>query len=380
MRSIRWLWPVVLVVVITLLPWACHRLRPVRPLDVAVVDKTVPFRDRREHRALFWLMRHLKVVKPDGAIYSADEDYLGAFPGPEPGDPPERTVELTPTRAVAADVVYFADTYGVYEEDLESGWRMQAALERSPKIYGGLEMTEVGAAREALAAAGLVVAEFNTFASPTGDEARRAMEGLLGVRWTRWIGRFFHRLENEEEVPGWMRRNYLRIHDEPWEFQGPGYVLLRDDERIEVLRAGVESGNVGLTIERERPIDPLLRGAHDGIPYSFWFDVVEPAAGTRVLARYVWHLEPEGREILRAHGLPGEFPAVCRRQAPGGGTALYFAGDFTDTFTSDRAMPFAGYTTLKRWIEGFKLAPSESAFYWRFYVPLMSRVLGEKLQ
>jgi len=380
LRSIRWLWPALLFAVLALLPWACYGLRPERTLDVAVVDKTVPYRDRREHRALFWLLRHLKVVKPDGTRYKADEDYLGAFPGPRSGDPPERTVELTPARAAAADLLYFADTYGVYEADLESGWRMQAALERSPKIYGGLETAEVEAARRNLAAGGRVVAEFNTFASPTGDDARRAMEQLLGVRWTRWIGRFFHRLENEDEVPGWMRRNYLRIHGEPWEFEGPGYVLLRDDERIEVLRAGQESRNIGLTIERERPVDPLLHEARDGVPYSFWFDLVEPAAGTRVLARYVWHLEPAGRERLRAHGLPESFPAVCRRQPPGGGTALYFAGDFADTFTSDRAMPFAGYAALKRWVEGFKLAPSESAFYWRFYVPLMSRVVDEAVQ
>ncbi len=378
MRGLRWLWPVVLVAVLALLPWACHTLRPERRLDVVVVDKTVPFRDFREHRALFWLLAHLKIVRPDGAAYSSAEDYVGAFPGPQPGDPPERTTGLTADRASTADVVYLADTYGVYEEDLASGERMQAALERSPRIYGGLEPAEAAAAARTVAAGGLLLAEFNTFASPTGEPAREAMEDLLGVRWTRWIGRFFHRLEDETQVPGWMRRNYERIHGEPWEFDGPGYVVLRDDAAIEVLLVGEEARSVGLTLERERPLDPILGGARDAVPYPFWFDVVEVAPGTAVLASYLWHLEPAGERKLAAHGLPERFPAVCRRRAPGGGRgAYYFAGDFADTFTSDRAMPFAGYLTLRRWIEGFKLAPSESAFYWRFYAPMMARLLRE---
>ena len=75
------------------------------------------------------------------------------------------------------------------------------------------------------------------------------------------------------------------------------------------------------------------------------------------------------------NGLPERFPAVCRRIAPGGGTAYYFAGDFADSQMSDQSMPFAGYVTVKRWTEGSKLAPSGSSFYWRFYVPLMTRLL-----
>ena len=101
-------------------------------LDVVVVDKTVPFADFREHRALFWMLRHLKIVTPDGVPYDSEQHYVGAFPGPEPGDPPRETTSLTAERASAADVVYIADTYGVYEGDLESGAKMQAALERMP--------------------------------------------------------------------------------------------------------------------------------------------------------------------------------------------------------------------------------------------------------
>ena len=73
---------------------------------------------------------------------------------------------------------------------------------------------------------------------------------------------------------------------------------------------------------------------------------------------------------LRERGLPLRFPAVLRR-----GTAHYFAGDFADNPLETTPVPFAGFLTGKRWVEGAKLTPSEEAFYWRFFVPLMTRLL-----
>ena len=35
---------------------------PELPLKLAVVDKTVPFKDRREHKGLFWLLDQNKFV------------------------------------------------------------------------------------------------------------------------------------------------------------------------------------------------------------------------------------------------------------------------------------------------------------------------------
>ena len=91
--------------------------------------------------------------------------------------------------------------------------------------------------------------------------------------------------------------------------------------------------------------------------------VVEPREGTEVLAWFEWDLEPEGDERLHGQGLPERFPAVTRRLAPGGGTAYYFAGDFADNLMSDRPWPFAGYLSFKRFTEGIKAGPSESAFF-----------------
>jgi len=372
MREMRWIWPLVVLAAVSLVPWGCYRLREARSLDVVVVDKTVPFENRIEHRSLYWLLGHLKVVDAQGLTYDRDEDYLGAFPGPVPGDRPRRTVDLDQASAVEADLLYLVDTYGVYEEDLASGSEMKAALERSPRIYGGLEPAEAEAVAQAIEAGATVLAEFNTFASPTGSAARERVERLLGVRWTRWIGRYFDRLQNREEVPQWMRDNYEREWGREWEFSGAGFVLLRDDSACEVLQVGLHVDALGLTLERERPIDPLLEKSHDGVAYPFWFDVVQVQDGSRTLASYQWHVSPEGRARLEARGLPLRFPAIVR--APRG-SAYYFAGDFADNPMPDRAMPFAGYPTLMRWLESIKLAPSEQGFYWRFYVPLMTRMI-----
>jgi hypothetical protein len=373
--TLRWSWPILLVGLLIGVPWAIHELSPGRVLDVAVLDKTVPFRDRIEHRSLFWLLNHLKISPPGGGAYDRDRDYLGAFPGPVPGDPPARTVDLTAERARKADLVYLADTYGVYKKDLESGPAMKAALERSEPIYGGLKLEEAEAARDALAAGRTLIAEFNTLGSPTGAPARSTLEEALGVRWTRWIGRYFARLDDRDEVPEWLRRDYEREWNKKWEFKGPGYVLLQDDEHCEVLRVGEEAPRIALRLEIVEPADAVLQDSADGTSYPYWFDVVEAAPGTEVLANFRWRLEPAGFERLKARKLPEVFPAVTRRMAPGGGAGWYFAGDFADNPMPDGRVPFAGYLPARRFVEWLKLSPSELAFYWRFYAPMMARLL-----
>lgn len=175
---------------------------------------------------------------------------------------------------------------------------------------------EVDAARSALDQGIPVIAEFNTLGSPTAAEPRARMEELLGVRWTRWIGRFFADLGNTEEVPRWMRDNYEREWNRPWLFTGPGYVLLQDDTHCEVLRVGDESKRIGLTINRAEPVDPLLQRARDKVPYPYWFDIVEAAPGTEVLAWFDWQLTGEGEARLADRGLPTRFPRWCAATTP----------------------------------------------------------------
>jgi hypothetical protein len=377
MKTLRWSWPLLAIALLVLVPWVSYRMRATRPLALVVLDKTVPFRNWFEHRSFYWLLTHDNVVRPDGASYAFDRDYLGAYPPPVAGDPPERTRDLTAADVAGARLVYLADTYGVYRDDLLSREKMDAALERSPRIYGGLTLDEAHAAAGAPQAGKTLVAEFNTLGSPTGADARATLEAALGVRWTRWIGRYFQRLEDTSEVPRWMRTDYEREWKAPWRFQGPGYVLMQDDTHCEVLRVAFESEAIGLTIERERPVDPHLADAADHIPYPYWFDVVIDGPETTRLASFQWHLTAAGRERLKERGLPERFAAVTRRVSATGGTAWYFAGDFADNPMDPRPVPFLGYTRFRRTLEAMKLTPSETAFYWRFYVPMIESILRD---
>ena len=377
MSTLRWAWPLLVITLAILIPWGCYQMRPARPLALVVLDKTVPFRNWFEHRSLYWLLEHNQIVSPSGAPYAFDRDYLGAYPPPVAGDPPERTRDLAPADVATARVVYLADTYGVYRDDLKSGPAMEAALERSPRLYGGLTVDEARAAAAAPGAGKTLIAEFNTLGSPTGAEARSILEDALGVRWTRWIGRYFARLEDTGEVPQWMRDDYEREWRKPWTFHGPGYVLMQDDAHCEVLRVAFESEAIGLTIERDRPDDPHLTNAADRVPYPYWFDVVTDGQETTRLASFQWHLTPAGMERLRARGLPERFAAVTRRASPSGGSAWYFAGDFADNPMDPRPVPFLGYIRFRRTLESLKMAPSETAFYWRFYVPMMETILAK---
>jgi hypothetical protein len=375
MKSLRWLWPVPALALLVLVPWTAYQTRPRHRIDLVVLDKTVPFRNEFEHRSLYWLLEYLNVVKADGTHYRVDADYLGAYPGPHPGDPPERTRDLTANDVAGARLVYLADTYGVYRRDLASGVEERAALERSQKIYGGLTRDEADAAAAAPALGKTLVAEFNTLGSPTPDDARGILEGALGVRWTRWIGRYFTHLEDTGEVPGWMRRDYEREWRLPWEFHGPGYVLMQDDAHCEVLRVGFEVERVGLTIDVETGREAELGRAHGGVPYPYWFDIVEAAPAADRLASFHWHPTAAGRERLKARGLPETFPAVTRRSFLDGGTAWYFAGDFADNPMDPTPVPFLGYLSWRRTAERIKVAPSETAFYWTFYAPMMEVIL-----
>ena len=131
LKTLKWTWPLLTLAILVLVPWGCYVSEPEVRRNIVILDKTVPFRTRVEHRSLIWLINHLKIRTVAGEKYHGDRDYLGAYPGPEPGDPPAGIRNLTAVDALGADLVYVADTYGVYQGDLDSGSEMKAALERS---------------------------------------------------------------------------------------------------------------------------------------------------------------------------------------------------------------------------------------------------------
>ncbi len=362
---------------VTLVMFACASapvrwyLKPESPWRVAVVDKTVPHPDYREHAALFWTLRHEKIHSSRGSRdWTLDQHYVGFTPTPDNADQRGEGRDLTDADLNNADLLFVADTYGVYEGDF-LGTREAAALDYSARIYGGLSSEEAAVvARFADRDGGHLIAEFNTFASPTPPSARATMERLLGLHWTGWTGRHFPELSDETEVPGWARREYARQNEEEWTFSGPGYLLVHEDTTLFVLREAIEVTRTGLTIHANAS-GAMMDGVLEGVAFSYWFDIVTADAASEVPAMFHFDLLDAGRTLTDRFGVPVQFPAVV--VASRDPLRMYFAGDFSDAGSNLgphwlEGLPWLNKKLMSTWFPG---AASQGAFYWGFYIPLL---------
>lgn len=476
----RRFWFVIVLVVAAaasiIIPWYFWYRAPELPLGVAVVDKTVPFMNRRNHRGLFWLLGQNKFV--DGGLagqerwYMYDRDYIGFFPvelsevdfervengngptaegepaeagdqqpagaaaaaEPDPGQPPETTTGTI--RAIGSwkstlldaelladrDVLYLADTYGVYTGDYTQFGEGWASTMHTEKIFGGMEEQEAAAVEQFAAEGKLIVAEFNCFASPTPDDIRARMEHVLGVSWTRWIGRYFLDFSDVKDVPYWLLELWEQESGRTWDLTGSGYMLCRDESAEFIIlkdgedvmpRHGMKLVPRPLFMERD-----VLQGVKP-CTFAYWFDIVEPGPNTETLADYDFHVTPQGQAKLEEHGLKSVFPAIMRTQQayapmpeplpevveeaepdeaaaeeardgeplaeepqvpmePPEGlyyTVYYLAGDMVDF---DKAMgPSNTRLTMyiNRSFHAQHVVGSQGYFFWHTYYPLMTNIL-----
>ncbi|CAN5922503.1 hypothetical protein BH11MYX4_BH11MYX4_44020 [soil metagenome] len=343
-------------------PHLVWRLQRARTLEVVIVDKTVPFQKYREHAAIPWILHALKMKSASGRFLDAATDYVGYDPKAKVGH------DLTAAALAQADVLVVTDTYGVYQGDyLRPG--DEAALERSPKIYGGLTADEARVMEAFVARGGLVLAEFNTFASPTPRVVQERVERLFGAHWTRWVSRYWPDLQDANEVPAWVGRVWERVTHTPFSMRGGGLVFVREDEDIVVLLDHEDLTADVVTQER------TARGAAFDLPekgaFWFWMDVVA-ATDAEVLYEHVVGATAAGAKKLADHGLATRFPALLKR-----GDAWYFAGDFVDNAFDLGNPERAGALAWRARSAGCG-AGGEEAFFWRFYVPIVSRLFASR--
>ena len=341
--------------------------QPYKILKVMVVDKTVSDATRREHSGLFWVLNHRKIRPPSGEDYLKDRDYYGFFPLRR-----HRWAIQEPSLTQAKpELIYLADTYGVYSEEFYG----KALGNRTDLIYGGLRPEELRDLEGALPGCLTLVGEFNTFANPTEGEPRLACERLFGLHWGGWIGRFFPNLEREVEVPPWAVRNYERQTGKEWLFEGPGFLLVSEEDQVEVLEEGVdvEAGR-GLRL-RARPAGRKSLELPWNARYDYWFDLVQPRPGTEVLADYELPLLPPGERRLKAIGLGRWTPAILSGWQ-GGTHTYYFAGDFADAWPPPNFTRLQGFAEFRR--ATTREVPGDyQSFYWRVFVPMLTRILQE---
>ena len=401
--------PLLLLLLVLLLvgaaPYLLWLVQPGYDLPGRIVDKTVPDHTYREHNALIWSLNHYK-VKPSNAhtSWQKAEDYIGFYPAPEAEFSPEnpgRGRLLTAEDLVGQQWAYITDTYGVYRQDVENAAAYEQRQKNkdlplknsaaqnplqspdySPHIFGGAKASEVDALEAFSAKGGHLIGEFNLFASPTEGAVRERLENLFGVTWSGWTGRFFVRLENEEEVPVWARENYRRQYGKPWAFTGEGWIFVHEDGRIlpleesERVDGKLQPRDVpdqALKIHLTQPDHPLLKNVYDQVPYTYWFDILTPRPGAQVLAEYVFTTHPQGAARLKAQGLPDRFPfMVLSSSEP---LRVYLAGDASDRDQESVLYPLKVRMQWERFGRFKEEKDSQEAFFWEFYLPWIGNVL-----
>ncbi|RSD29195.1 hypothetical protein [Mesobacillus subterraneus] len=341
-------------------PFWLWQMKPEKKLDILIVDKTVPDQSYREHKGLTWILNNEKYRKADGGNYSADNDYVGFKPKAQES---YSTKDL-PKQLEKYKVIYLADLYGVYEDEF---YRSRADDEKSSLLYGGLLQEDINRLKAGLEKGGkTLIAEFNTFGSPTEESVSKQMTDILNIEWSGWTGRYFADLAGTE-VPSWITDEYSS-QSGPWSFTGKGFVFVNKKNRIIVLNEEELSGkglDFILTDRGNRFFEKELDSQ-----YRYWFDIIQPKNEHEVLAFYSIPASQDGLEQLAQYGIPATFPAVVHHENDHY-SSYYFAGDFADEAEVPGIYQTVGMTSWR------KAALADKSFYWSTYVPMLKEILED---
>lgn len=358
---------VALITIVAMSPWIIWHFKPERKLDVLVFDKTVPQKNYREHKGLTWLLNSYKYVKPDGNKYTVF-DYYGFFPK----NNHKFDIKPLPKDLTKYDMIYVADTYGVYDRDYY-GLTKNLEGERSRKIYGGTQLDEIRTIKESINNSEkpkTIIVEFNSLASPTETSIQREMDDLLGIKWTGWVGREFKSLDiNNEEIPRWVFRNYKKQYGKDWKFKGSGYVFVKNDDTLMVLE------------KKDTKKDMILKFTENGeqafniskeVGYYYWFDVVEKSKKSTSLADYQFDLNDSGMKKFKQFGIPVSFPAITENKQSKY-TSYYFSGDYADKNEFPVLYQAVGLPAINSLL--ISNYGNTDGFFWKVYAPVMQKIL-----
>ncbi|WP_274309555.1 hypothetical protein [Solibacillus daqui] len=321
------------------------------PLEVLIIDKTVPNEQYREHQGLLWFLTNQKIVKSNGQLYDGKVDYYGY-------DSYMQQPMASYKHHQAMDIIYIADTYGVYSDDLEQF----SEGDRSEKIYGGMTLQEWNEIMKSKQPHTTLIAEYNSFATPTEASVRQVMEQQLNVQWSGWTGRYFEDLMSDE-VPDWLIQNYESQYQKQWPFKHGGIAFVHTSDQVVIIDEQELDGPISFKMTsagKER-----LPGV-DNSEYPYWFDIVTPINDSVVYAQYELAVSQQAQQLLAQQGIPLTFPAVTADEQT---NVFYFSGDFAD-YTKDNLMKWQGSEHV------MKIFSNEvSDFMWATYIPLLQNII-----
>lgn len=341
-------------------------LIPSSPLDIVVLDKTVPagasgtaddpILSFRKHYGLFWLLDTLKYKNPQtGNAYDYETDYYGSVLSGDlqPEEKSMANLGRTP------DMVYLADAYGADTKNTKDGNK-------------GISYDDISAAAVAHENGATLIAETDILASATEDSVKGELQSTFGFKYTGWTGRYITDMADLSDVPTWAQSLHESQFGRPWDYKGAGMLLVSEKEEIIVLEEKDFDGDM-LSISMNPDYEKEF-GKH-AVNYYNWFEIVTPEYGTETIASYRMNLNDSGKEKFSKISNETDFPAVVRTKnakAP----AYYFAGDFNDYVSFERYSHFLFSLNLYQMFS-YERAGDITNFYWNFYTPLMDTILKQ---
>jgi hypothetical protein len=357
--------------VINLIRWSAQTQKP---LDIIIVDKTVPTLEREHHKSFSWIMTNERFVKKESKTsYSYTKDYYGFFPQRPIRDKKwdRNDYRLTDLIGLAEknDAVYFTDSYGVFFNDWFRGINKSR---KSRKIYGGLNNNDFLLLKEMKDRNKLIIMEYNSFDYPTAQFESVRTQEKLGVTFSGWTGKYFSSLDTtSNDFPVWMTSMYRKQYKAPWKFTKSGIVILREKD-IVVLEAGTQLTSALPRIITDDANSQKL-GVIPSVAFDQWFDIIDPLQN-QVISKFKIDATPLGDTLLSSNGLLNEFPAVVKDTVSQ--RIYYFSGDFATYDVPFCISRFKGVEKLKGILYSDK-SDDTRRFFWLYYKPLINSIFSD---
>lgn len=340
------------------------------------MNKTVPDKQRVEHRALFRVLVNMKFTPDWKKGYNYKKDYFGFFPEKFKNDYQSAYKGIAPTEIDSLvskyQLAYFADNYGVQYSD----WEMDHPEELPNLIYGGLSQNDYQFLISMYQKEKPVILEYNFLAPPTSDLIKTELENLYGIYWSGWKAKYFGSLDKEgkdTDIPKWIIEEWELQNNKVWDFTRSGILFINIKNKIVILENDTHLDvEVPLIIPDEKIMDII--DPDELIYFTGWFDITLSEAENLVLASFEINPNSAGNAILMKNRIPLRFPAVIRNQDRS--PFVYFCGNFARVDFSVAAG--------KSWFEGNLSRKStysgqldERVFFHKFYRPLLKKLLTE---
>jgi len=357
--------------VINLVRWSAEIKKP---LDIIIVDKTVPTLEREHHKPFSWILTHERFVKKESnRSYSYKKDYYGFYPQRPLREKKwdRNDYRLTDIIGLAEknDAIYFTDTYGVFFNDWFRGINKSR---KSRKIYGGLNNNDFLLLKEMKDRNKLIIMEYNSFDYPTAQFESVRTQEKLGINFSGWTGKYFSSLDTtEKDFPIWMTAMYRKEYKKPWTFSKPGIVILKEKD-IVVLEQGKQLKDAMPQIISDDATTKKY-GVVSKVAFDQWFDIIDPLQN-KIISKFKLDTTPVGDSLLINNALFNEFPAVV--QDPVAQRTFYFSGDFATYDVPYCLARLKGVEKLKGILYSEK--PDDSRrFFWLFYKPLINGIFSD---